>query len=280
MQSNFSNSDTCEAELPEHWEMRIDTRTGLPYYLNHFDQYTTWDDPRLVSAPRGMLNHMGSMLRPEPTQRRRQASVEPSSSSNRYFSPMKQDECYTQSLPRRAWSPQPQPTSRRPFMDDWFGNGFKQFDTEGEFFEPSWPFKSHTIQRQHPSRAQSMQPTSAQVPFNPAREAHQEGRGFPLPVRPERRQPHDETDNRYEGEHYIIPTQYKRKNQTAKSSATDKNGAGTGEARVNLPNNNNTEVEHYNNQPKVLCHCVIVPYSMAQNEVLVTSNFTTNVRNV
>ena len=52
-----------QESLPEHWEMRIDPRTGLPYYLNHVDQFTTWDDPRLVENPRGMLNNMGSMLR-------------------------------------------------------------------------------------------------------------------------------------------------------------------------------------------------------------------------
>lgn len=232
MQSTLNTANHCEAELPDNWEMRIDPRTGLPYYLNHQDQYTTWDDPRVVSQPRGMINNFGPMLQAQKHQRPRQASVEPSSSSNRYFTaPAQQEDYYTQSLPRRVNHPQPQQAFRRPFMDDWLGNGFKQFNTD--FFGPEWPFTAHTIQRQNPARAQSVQPTSSQPHDDPRQQFQQDSRGFPIPVRPEPQQhcQRDVPDSRYEGEHYIIPTQYKRGNQSAKSKTE---GSG-GEVRMKIP---------------------------------------------
>ena len=36
-----------EKPLPPNWEKRVDARTGWPYYVNHANQTTQWEDPRL-----------------------------------------------------------------------------------------------------------------------------------------------------------------------------------------------------------------------------------------
>ncbi|CAD5115061.1 DgyrCDS4077 [Dimorphilus gyrociliatus] len=41
--ANQSNNEP----LPPGWQMMIDQRTGWPFYINHNDQTTTWEDPRL-----------------------------------------------------------------------------------------------------------------------------------------------------------------------------------------------------------------------------------------
>ena len=38
-----SNSDP----LPPGWEMRFDSATGWPFYIDHSTKLTTWNDPRL-----------------------------------------------------------------------------------------------------------------------------------------------------------------------------------------------------------------------------------------
>lgn len=188
--------------LPVHWEMRIDPRTGLPYYLNHQEQFTTWDDPRLVDSPRSMLNNMGSMLRPSSTlDRVRQKSAEPRASSNTFLSTPSHD-YYAQSLPRRrpTSSHQSHSMMRRPFGDEWFGR-FR--DMDDDFFGSGWPFKSHTIQRQHPARAQSVQPESMRTRTMPQQRAEDDSC----------QRAANSADNRYQGEHYITPTQYKKRNR-------------------------------------------------------------------
>jgi len=37
-----------EGQLPEGWEVRT-SRTGPPYFINHRERTTTWDDPRTQS---------------------------------------------------------------------------------------------------------------------------------------------------------------------------------------------------------------------------------------
>ena len=32
--------------LPENWEMLTDSSTGWPYFANHHEKITTWEDPR------------------------------------------------------------------------------------------------------------------------------------------------------------------------------------------------------------------------------------------
>ncbi|XP_076629557.1 uncharacterized protein LOC143345879 isoform X4 [Colletes latitarsis] len=34
-------------QLPPGWECRYDTRSGRPYFINHFNRTTTWEDPRV-----------------------------------------------------------------------------------------------------------------------------------------------------------------------------------------------------------------------------------------
>ncbi|XP_015590180.1 uncharacterized protein LOC107265324 isoform X3 [Cephus cinctus] len=35
------------SQLPPGWECRYDTRSGRPYFINHFTKTTTWEDPRV-----------------------------------------------------------------------------------------------------------------------------------------------------------------------------------------------------------------------------------------
>ena len=43
----FSNQgDTSNQALPPGWEMRIDSQTGWPFFVDHNTQVTTWQDPR------------------------------------------------------------------------------------------------------------------------------------------------------------------------------------------------------------------------------------------
>lgn len=37
-----------EKPLPPNWEQRIDSRTNWPYYVDHKNQITQWEDPRLT----------------------------------------------------------------------------------------------------------------------------------------------------------------------------------------------------------------------------------------
>ncbi|XP_067935552.1 BAG family molecular chaperone regulator 4-like [Watersipora subatra] len=39
-----------EKPLPPNWEKRIDARTGWPYFVDHSNQQTQWEDPRLQKA--------------------------------------------------------------------------------------------------------------------------------------------------------------------------------------------------------------------------------------
>ena len=33
-------------DLPENWEVLTDSATGWPYFANHKEKITTWEDPR------------------------------------------------------------------------------------------------------------------------------------------------------------------------------------------------------------------------------------------
>ncbi|XP_076668949.1 uncharacterized protein LOC143369201 isoform X4 [Andrena cerasifolii] len=39
--------DSDRSELPPGWECRYDIRSGRPYFINHFNRTTTWEDPRV-----------------------------------------------------------------------------------------------------------------------------------------------------------------------------------------------------------------------------------------
>lgn len=51
---SINNSDTelsvgiLETTLPEGWSRLQDSKTGMPYYSNHWTQTTTWTDPRTI----------------------------------------------------------------------------------------------------------------------------------------------------------------------------------------------------------------------------------------
>lgn len=153
--------------LPEDWEMRVDTRTGLPYYLNHSEKFTTWDDPRVVSNPRSMLNRMGPTIRrstsPTPDRVTRRVNHDGSTSIpfNHFIVPRQLD-----LNPFEAPFPRARRANRninqRPFgsnaldRDDWFGTGFDEPDDDF-FSDASWPIKSHSL------RMRSQPPPSAGV---------------------------------------------------------------------------------------------------------------------
>ena len=40
-----SEKDTPD-NLPEGWEVRVDEKSGRPYYVNHKEKITTWVHPR------------------------------------------------------------------------------------------------------------------------------------------------------------------------------------------------------------------------------------------
>ncbi|XP_076244767.1 uncharacterized protein LOC143185548 isoform X7 [Calliopsis andreniformis] len=39
--------DSDRRQLPPGWERRYDIRSGRPYFINHFNRTTTWEDPRV-----------------------------------------------------------------------------------------------------------------------------------------------------------------------------------------------------------------------------------------
>ncbi|XP_076298413.1 uncharacterized protein LOC143217734 isoform X3 [Lasioglossum baleicum] len=39
--------ETDRSQLPPGWECRYDIRSGRPYFINHFNRTTTWEDPRV-----------------------------------------------------------------------------------------------------------------------------------------------------------------------------------------------------------------------------------------
>lgn len=43
----FSMPYSTNDPLPDGWEMRYDTFSGWPYFVDHKSKNTTWDDPRL-----------------------------------------------------------------------------------------------------------------------------------------------------------------------------------------------------------------------------------------
>lgn len=48
---NQTNNDP----LPPGWEKMIDPRTGWPFFINHNDQTTTWEDPRMKKVKRFII---------------------------------------------------------------------------------------------------------------------------------------------------------------------------------------------------------------------------------
>lgn len=269
-QTNIKAS-TEEDPLPEHWEMRVDQRTGMPYFLNHLEQLTTWDDPRVVGKPRSMLNNnnMGLLRRsasPTPqTARVRMASEEPqrSSQSNQFLSAPSQP-AFTQSLPRRR--NQPSAFQRNPFIaDDWFKAGFGEVDSDF-FDDPSWPYKAHTLQRPFPRREgsplASQQPQQADSPrhspsrfspqrFQPSQQRRQEEE-YRIPIHsdsPDRGSPARDVSVQ---EHFITPTRYKQKVSPTRNNeeATEHEQ----QARVEIPIKTEKSGQHstssYSPRPK------------------------------
>ena len=41
-----------DVNLPPYWEMKRDPYTGWPFFVDHFNRTTTWDDPRWTPASR------------------------------------------------------------------------------------------------------------------------------------------------------------------------------------------------------------------------------------
>ncbi|MPC07758.1 WW domain-containing protein A [Portunus trituberculatus] len=41
----------CFQGLPHGWEVRFDGRIGRYYFIDHLNKKTSWEDPRLKSAP-------------------------------------------------------------------------------------------------------------------------------------------------------------------------------------------------------------------------------------
>uniref|UniRef100_V9I9H3 WW domain-containing protein n=1 Tax=Apis cerana TaxID=7461 RepID=V9I9H3_APICE len=39
--------ESDRSQLPPGWECRYDIRSGRPYFINHFNRTTTWEDPRV-----------------------------------------------------------------------------------------------------------------------------------------------------------------------------------------------------------------------------------------
>ena len=35
--------------LPSYWEMKIDPGSGKPFFIDHRNRVTTWQDPRIVA---------------------------------------------------------------------------------------------------------------------------------------------------------------------------------------------------------------------------------------
>ena len=168
MTSQFER-DWESLPLPEHWEMRVDTRTGMPYYLNHLKQFTTWDDPRFVQDPRGMLNPMGTMTRrrsvsPIPPSSWRKVNEDGSTSIpfDHHFIPAESaNNQYTQSLPRSRRHNQPAPNREPLGGDNWFKTGFSE--PGDNFFNDSWPAKSHSM------RMRSQPPFGYDMPVSQTR---------------------------------------------------------------------------------------------------------------
>lgn len=40
------NQESLYVELPTGWEMKIDPRTGRPFFIDHINRTTSWNDPR------------------------------------------------------------------------------------------------------------------------------------------------------------------------------------------------------------------------------------------
>jgi len=40
------NAGVYDTPLPEGWEMLYDKTTGWPFFVDHINQTTTWQDPR------------------------------------------------------------------------------------------------------------------------------------------------------------------------------------------------------------------------------------------
>lgn len=229
MTSHFEDQISAEDPLPEHWEMRVDQRTGLPYFLNHWDHFTTWDDPRVVGQPRGMMNNLGLLRRsmsPQPdTSRMRMTSEEPQTMPFDNFLSAPSQPSYTQSLPRRR--NQQRSFAQNPFpADDWFRTGFDEPDSD-LFDDPQWPIKAHTLQRHFPrSRdgsplASYQQKTGGSPRHSPARNSPQRFQSNPfthrvgdirmIPIRAESLERDNPDREGIATEHYITPTQYKQK---------------------------------------------------------------------
>ena len=48
-QPEYSANAKGEIPLPQYWEMKMDPFTGWPFFVDHHNRRTTWDDPRYVS---------------------------------------------------------------------------------------------------------------------------------------------------------------------------------------------------------------------------------------
>lgn len=231
MTSEFEKDRAC-LPLPEHWEMRVDTRTGMPYYLNHLKQFTTWDDPRAVTNPRCMLNDVGSMMRqrstsPAPQSHWRRPSEDGSTSIpfNHFFTPAE----HTHSLPQPPRSNGARRLERPGLANDsWFGSGFDEPD-DAFFKDVSWPIKAHSLRMRSHSpfdtdsasdstrgsslrlggRRQPSKSTSLSTPPNQA--------SVNIPIKSEP----CESCGPDEKERVIIPTQYKQHATNTKEPAVE-----------------------------------------------------------
>ncbi|XP_067950771.1 BAG family molecular chaperone regulator 3-like [Watersipora subatra] len=200
MTTKFEETDGESSALPRHWEMRMDDRTGMPYYLNHLKQFTTWDDPRIVEEPRGMLNNMGSMVRerqrsisPQPSTFFRKANGDGSTTipfNHHFFA--SSDPGFSQSLPRQR-------RNNRRTEDNQFQRKFDHQDDDF-FNDDPWSIKFPTLRGRsqspsfgcHPRQGSVMQQRASQPSIN-------------IPINTE----HDRNEIGVK-EHIIEPSQYKQ----------------------------------------------------------------------
>ncbi|KAL0964230.1 hypothetical protein UPYG_G00321120 [Umbra pygmaea] len=53
--------------LPPGWEIKIDPQTGWPFFVDHINRTTSWNDPRHDVKKVSLLSHNGPSVSPEPS---------------------------------------------------------------------------------------------------------------------------------------------------------------------------------------------------------------------
>ena len=61
--SSGPTSQPVHIPLPEHWEMKMDPFTGWPFFVDHANRHTTWNDPRFGYEPYSYHPFQGYGLR-------------------------------------------------------------------------------------------------------------------------------------------------------------------------------------------------------------------------